>query len=152
MPLTFPFIFLGRRLILLLLIFGNQIHTQFISFGVMQVLLICYCSFVQPFRGVWENRTEMIKETFFLQFTYFIPIFTDYVTNLRVKYNSGSVMTILFLSMVSLSVIVTIFFSLLRIKILLKYLLWNKAGKNGKQVIISIDLKLKRLKDGNKEN
>ena len=59
-------------------------------------------------------------------------------------------MTGLFLSGVWTSVIVTLLYSLTRFKLLLKYLLWNKTGIRGKQVIVSLDSKLQQWKERNK--
>ena len=72
-----------------------------------------------------------------------MPIFSDFVSSPRVRYDwGGGVMTGLFLSGVWTSVIVTLLYSLTRFKLLLKYLLWNKAGTRGKKAIISVDSKM----------
>ena len=68
------------------------------------------------------------------------------------RYNWGGGLTGLFLFGVGASALVTLIYSLTRFKLLLKYLLWNKAGRRGKQVIISIASTLQQWKERKVKN
>ena len=58
----------------------------------------------------------------------------------------------MFLIGVGTSALVTLIYSLTRLKLLLKYLLWNKAGLRGKVALLSLGSKLQQWKDRKVKN
>ena len=114
--------------------------------------MVVYYIFVKPFDGLALNRAEMMKETFLLSLAWFMPVFTEYVDYPQVRYEWGYTMTALFLIAVSVSVAVTLFYSLKQFYLLLKYFMWNKAGVKGKSLYIKYDIRIKKWKDRKVKN
>ena len=79
--LAYPFLFLGRRLVFILLLIGNDTQVQLIRFQVIQVLMIAYLGFARPFKETRANRSEIAREAYLLSLAYFMPICTEYVAD-----------------------------------------------------------------------
>ena len=103
--LTFPFVFFGRRLILIAMYIINHSELELMTFGILQIALIMYYSYAQPFAETLANRNEMIKESFLLALCMFMPIYTDYVPDPEMRFSAGAAMTYFFLFVVGLNVL-----------------------------------------------
>ena len=126
--LTYPFMFLGRRLILIIMFITNYGEIELLTFGLLQILVIAYTGFCRPFASTGANREEMRKEIFLLSLTHFMPLFTEYVPDEEMRDRAGSVMTYFFLIAIGFNVGLLLLESLDKLRLILKYYLYNKCG------------------------
>ena len=81
----------------------------------------------------------MGKELCLLALTYFIPIYTDFVHDPKIRYDCGFVMTMIFLSVVVVNLCLVLIDFVNKLRLSIKYCLFNKAGKKGKEIIIEYE-------------
>ena len=141
--LTFPFVFFGRRLYLIAMYIINHSEFELMTFAMVQVFLIIYYTFARPFSAPGANESEIMKESFLLLLCSFIPIYTDYVPDADLRSDFGFVMTSLFLIVVGINVLQVLYHQLDRLRVQVKYYLYNKMGSKCKNLVISYEIKKK---------
>ena len=93
LAIAIPYLFIFRRLALVVLFLQNDMMTQLILFPfVLFYIVMIYLAAVKPFIDKTDNFIEVLQEGFLLIGIYFIYINSDYVPEAQLRYNIGYVL------------------------------------------------------------